>query len=235
MPDRARPSPNLQELAEANRAGAGDRGVPRFQATGEGFPAGMNVAPFSSEPFQVVHNLAVCSRREGKPCPLSMERPSSASSTTRTALWRRSALRRAGFTDAQIGLASRQAAGEPELSQVDTQQHAGNAAITGAAVGGGIGAVAGAVAVSVIPVVGPFLAGGLLAGALGGAALGAAVGTFAGPFIALGMSEHDAQNARHVEAGRNVVMVRTADRLEVAREILDQHGAYDDSMRAKPE
>ena len=146
------------------------------------------------------------------------------------------ALRRAGFTDPQIGLASRQAAGEPELSQVDTQQHAGNAAITGAAVGGGIGAVAGAVAVSVIPVVGPFLAGGLLAGAVGGAALGAAVGTFAGPFIALGMSEHDAQEyARHVEAGRNVVMVRTADRLELAREVLDQHGAYDDSMRAKPE
>jgi hypothetical protein len=146
------------------------------------------------------------------------------------------ALRRAGFTDQQLGLASRHAVGEPELAQVDTQQHAGDGAITGAAVGGGIGAVAGAVVAGAVPVVGPVLAGGLLVGALGGAALGAAVGTFAGPFIALGLTEHDAQEyARQIEAGRNVVVVRTSDRQELVRRILDEHGAYDDSMRAKPE
>jgi hypothetical protein len=146
------------------------------------------------------------------------------------------ALRRAGFTDQQLGLVSRHAAGEPELAQVDTQQRAGEGAITGAAVGGGIGAVAGAVVAGAVPLVGPALAGGLLVGVIGGAALGAAVGTFAGPFIALGLTEHDAQHyARHVEAGRNVVLVRTADRQDLARQILDEHGAYDDSMRAKPE
>ena len=146
------------------------------------------------------------------------------------------ALRRAGFTDQQIGLASRHAIGEPELPQVTAQQLAGDASLKGAAVGGGIGAVAGAVAAGVVPVIGPVLAGGLLVGALGGAALGAAVGTFAGPFIALGMSEKDAQEyARHVEAGRTAVIVHTTDRQELARKILDEHGAYDDSMRAKPE
>ena len=145
-------------------------------------------------------------------------------------------LRRAGFREDQLGLASRHwVADAPELAEVKLQQSAGEGAVAGAAVGGGIGAVAGAVAASVIPVAGPVLAGGLLA-ALGGAALGAAVGTFAGPFIAIGMSEADAQHyAQHVEAGRTVVLVRTADRQDEARGLLERLGAYDDSMRAKPE
>ncbi len=146
-------------------------------------------------------------------------------------------LRRAGFSEDQLGLASRHWVAEvPELAQVEMQHTAGDSAITGAAVGGGIGAVAGAVAASVIPVAGPVLAGGLLVGALGGAALGAAVGTFAGPFVALGLSDRDAQQyAQHVEAGRTVVLVHTEDRKDEARDLLVRHGAYDDSMRAKPE
>jgi hypothetical protein len=147
------------------------------------------------------------------------------------------ALRRAGFQDDQLGLASRHGVADaPELAQVEMQHSAGDSAVTGAAVGGGLGAVAGAVAASVIPVAGPVLAGGLLVGALGGAALGAAVGTFAGPFVALGLSEYDARHyAQHVEAGRTVVLVRTDDRKEEARDLLVSYGAYDDSMRAKPE
>ena len=146
-------------------------------------------------------------------------------------------LRRAGFPSNRIGLASRhQIRDIPETEQVELQRDAGAGAVAGAAVGGGVGAVAGAVAVSVIPVVGPVLAGGLLAGAVGGAAHGAAVGTFAGPFDALGLPHPDAQHyAQHVEAGRTVVMVRTDDRQEEARDILDRNGAYDDSMRVKPE
>jgi len=146
-------------------------------------------------------------------------------------------LHRAGFREDQLGLASRHwVADAPELAKVELQHRAGDSAITGAAVGGGLGAVAGGVAASVIPVAGPILAGGLLAGALGGAALGAALGTFAGPFVALGLSDYDAQSyAQHVEAGRTVVIVRTEDRQEEARDLLVRHGAYDDSMRAKPE
>ena len=146
-------------------------------------------------------------------------------------------LRRAGFTDDHLGLTSRQwIADVPDLVQVKLQRSAGDGAVTGAVVGGGLGAAAGAVAVSMVPLVGPVLAGGLLLGALGGAALGAAVGTYAGPFIALGLHESDAQRyAQHVEAGRTVVMVRTHDRKDEAQAILDHDGAYDDSMRAKPE
>ena len=55
-------------------------------------------------------------------------------------------------------------------------------------------------------------------------------------FVALGLSESDAQHyAQHVEAGRTVVMVRTHDRKDEAVALLDRDGAYDDSMRAKPE
>src|SRR6266481_3836505 len=79
-------------------------------------------------------------------------------------------LRRAGFPEDQLGLASRHwVADVPELAQVELQHTVGDGAITGAAVGSGLGAVAGAVAASVIPVAGPVLAGGLLVGALGGA------------------------------------------------------------------
>ncbi len=147
------------------------------------------------------------------------------------------ALRRAGFRDDQLGLAAREwIADAPDAAQVELQQTAGEGAVKGAAVGGSLGAIAGAVAVGLIPGVGPVLAGGLLAGALGGAALGAAVGVFMGPFVALGLPESDAQSyARHVEAGRTVVVVRTDDRQDEAVALLDRHGAYDDSMRVKPE
>jgi hypothetical protein len=65
---------------------------------------------------------------------------------------------------------------------------------------------------------------------------GGLLGTFAGPFIALGLSENDAQHyAQHLEAGRTVVIVRTDTRQEEARDIVVRNGAYDDSMRAKPE
>jgi hypothetical protein len=147
------------------------------------------------------------------------------------------ALHRAGFRDDQLGLAARAWVAEaPETAQVELQKDAGEGAVTGAAVGGGLGAVAGAAAVSLIPGAGPVLAGGLLVGALGGAALGAAAGAFMGPFVALGLSEADAQQyAQHVEAGRTVVVVRTDDRQDEAAALLDRHGAYDDSMRVKPE
>jgi hypothetical protein len=144
-------------------------------------------------------------------------------------------LRQAGFRDEQLGLASRHAVpAAPERSSVEAQERAGEGAVAGAAVGAGAGALAGAAAAALVPGVGPFLAGGLLA-TLGGAALGAAVGTFAGPFIALGLSEDEAQfYARHVEQGRTVVLVRTDDRKDEASAILERHGPYDDSMKAKP-
>src|SRR5262249_38595092 len=116
-------------------------------------------------------------------------------------------LRQVGFAEEQIGLASRRwIEAVPESAQVQLQQEAGKGAAAGAVVGGGVGLAAGALAAGLIPGVGPALAGGLL---LGSTALGAAAGTFAGPFVALGVSESDAQEyARHVEQGRTVVLVR---------------------------
>jgi len=144
------------------------------------------------------------------------------------------ALRQAGFNDQQISLLAREWV--PEVSdtvQVELQKRSEHGALTGAAVGGGIGAVAGAAAAALIPGVAPVVAGSLLLAALGGGALGAAVGTFAGPFLALGFSETSAHRyAQHLEAGRTVVVIQAGDREEEARSVLQQHGAYDDSMNA---
>jgi len=142
------------------------------------------------------------------------------------------ALRAAGFNDRQLSLVSRERVPEvPDREAVDLQQKAGKGATIGAVVGGGVGAAAGAVVGALLPPLAPFVAGGLLAGVLGGGALGAAVGTFAGPFVALGLSEDIAHHyAHHVEAGRTVVVVQAGNRVEEARQILQRHGAYDDSM-----
>ena len=79
------------------------------------------------------------------------------------------------------------------------------------------------------------VAGGLLLSLLMGGAAGAAAGAFAGPFIALGMSESDAQeHARFVEQGKTVLLVYSPDRHDLASRIMVQQGAYDDSMSSSP-
>jgi len=62
----------------------------------------------------------------------------------------------------------------------------------------------------------------------GGALLGAAGGSLVGTFVALEMSEDDAQYyARAVQKeGRTVVLVQTPDRRDEARAILDRNGAH---------
>jgi hypothetical protein len=144
-------------------------------------------------------------------------------------------LHRAGFPDSQLSLVARgQVPDVPEAVQVAPQRSAGDAAIAGAVVGTGVGAAFGVLAASLVPGLNLILGGGLLTAAFGGAALGAAVGTFAGPFVAMGLTEQDAQHyARHVEAGRTVVLVHLVhpgERETDARTILDDLGAYDDSM-----
>ena len=138
---------------------------------------------------------------------------------------------RAGFAHDTISLVTRD--GLADLASPSKtaarQEQAADGAATGAAVGAGAGLVAGAVAVSLIPGVGPLAAGTMVAGALGGAALGAAGGTFLGPFVALRMADRDARRlARHVEQGRSVLVVRTTERQEEARVILDRHNAHGD-------
>lgn len=136
----------------------------------------------------------------------------------------------AGFAHDDIGLASPgdtkvQVAHTPE-GEVEDVAAAG--AVTGAAAGGAFGAVAGALATALIPGIGPVLAGGILVGALTGGAAGAAIGTFAGPFIAMGFSEDEAEAYAHqVKAGRTLVVVRAAGRLEEAEQIMNEAGAIE--------
>jgi hypothetical protein len=142
----------------------------------------------------------------------------------------------AGFTHEHLALLAREWQGDlPPNVRVDLQNAAGEGATVGAVAGGGLGAAAGLVGASLIPGVGPVLWGGLLIGALTGAVAGATAGGFLGPFIAMEMSDSEARrHASHIEAGRTVVVVRTADRQEEARTILLKHGAYDDGMSAGP-
>jgi hypothetical protein len=141
-------------------------------------------------------------------------------------------LRKAGFCESQISLVARgEVPDVPEAVQVTPQRTAGDAAIAGAVLGSGVGAAAGVLAASLIPGLTVILARGILTAVLGGAALGAAVGTFAGPFIAMGLTEQDAQlYARHVEEGRTVVLVHPGDRETDARTILEDLGSCDESM-----
>lgn len=140
-------------------------------------------------------------------------------------------LHQSGFGHEQVSLLARErVAAAPDRATVDLQETAGTSAIVGAVAGGALGLAAGAVAAAVLPGIGPFVMGGLLATA-GGGALGAAFGAYAGPFVALGLNEDIAQHyARHVESGRTVVVVRAGERQDQARQILETHGAYDDSM-----
>jgi hypothetical protein len=132
---------------------------------------------------------------------------------------------KAGFPHDRIDMVTREGpvSATPNLH---LQNEAGNSAIVGAVGGAGAGAVAGAIISLLLPGIGTVIGGGLLIGIIGGAALGAAGGTFLGPFLALEMTEDDAHYYAHtLDAGRIVVIVKTADRFDEAQGILRRAGA----------
>jgi hypothetical protein len=129
-------------------------------------------------------------------------------------------LRRAGFSDEEIGFLSRV---EATGTGGDTE---GNA-VTGAISGGVIGGVLGAAVSLLIPGLGPALAGGILAATFGGVAVGATAGGIIGALTGLGVSDRDASfYQRELEAGRTIVTVKSADGAAQAAAILQQNGAY---------
>jgi hypothetical protein len=145
------------------------------------------------------------------------------------------ALKDAGFSPSQIGVASHAWSRQLEGVRVDEQHAAERGAVRGAVVGGGVGAALGLVGAVLVPGVIPILAGTALLAALGGGLAGATAGVFAGPFIALGYTEHEAhKHARAVEEGKTVVLVYAPGRQEEARDIMVEHGAYDESMSTSP-
>ncbi len=147
-------------------------------------------------------------------------------------------LRRAGFSDDQIGVAMRYEAtsgvmgGEDlDVDQDDTQAGAG--AVAGILGGLGLGALAGLGVLSgMIPVIGPAIAGGTLGVILTNAAVGAGVGGMVGALAGAGIPEDEAQYYQgEFEAGRVIVTVRPDGRADEARAVMHQFGAYDMSGR----
>ncbi|WP_447980046.1 DUF3341 domain-containing protein [Candidatus Nitrospira bockiana] len=147
------------------------------------------------------------------------------------------ALKAAGFTEGQIGLAMHRPQ-EPEPT-AETGTRAAEEAARGAVGGGVLGGLTGllvAVGVVAVPGLGPLLAGGALAGALGitgasvvtGAGVGAAAGGLAGSLVGMNIPDADAQQLEAgVRAGRVLVTVtvETGERAAAARRLLERHGA----------
>lgn len=108
-------------------------------------------------------------------------------------------LKRAGFTDDEIGVLG------PQRPAEDTDGEATAGAITG----GMVGALAGAVATGLIPGIGPVLATGLLTGILGGATTGGVLGALVG----LGIHEEKARHhEQQVLEGHTLVVVQAIGR-----------------------
>ncbi len=153
-------------------------------------------------------------------------------------------LRRAGFTEQEIGVTARDG-GHPAGREADAQTreadgggketHAKEGAIAGVAAGAGVGALWGlGILAGVLPGIGTAIAGGTLAAILSSAAAGAAGAGLAGTLIGLGIPEEEAKYYdREFQAGRVLVTVDAASRLKEAQSILVENGGYD--MDSAPE
>ena len=139
-------------------------------------------------------------------------------------------LREAGFSEAQLGVAARDAARTAGVEPEPVTGHgtkASEAAGTGVAAGAGIGALwALGISAGVLPAIGPVIAGGALASLVASAAGGAVAGGLVGSLIGLGIPEDEANRySQEFEAGRTIVTVHDEMRHAEATRILDRHGA----------
>jgi uncharacterized protein (TIGR02271 family) len=139
-------------------------------------------------------------------------------------------LRQAGFTKDQIGVAARNSDGTVKATgKKGTEgEHAAEGTLVGALAGAGIGGLIGlGVVAGVVPVIGPAIAAGTLGVILSNAAGGAAIAGLSGALIGWGMSEEDATYYEsEMKAGRYVVTVQAADRIDEAWRIMNQQGGY---------
>lgn len=140
------------------------------------------------------------------------------------------ALRRAGYTDDQIGVlgpdAPKEARERTGLKDDPTHSRWEEATGIGAAAGGltglGLGA---AVAAGLLSPLGPVVAGGALVALIASVGTGAVVGTVVGGLVGLGVPEDHAQwYANELEEGRVVVSVRAPD-ATAAADVLLAEGA----------
>lgn len=138
-------------------------------------------------------------------------------------------LKRNGFTEAQIGVASRRSDIERDVEEGDGDTMAAEGAATGLAAGAGLGALWGlGILAGAIPGIGPAIAGGTLGVLLSSAAAGAAAVGVAGALVGLGFSDEEAGFYEdEFKAGRTIVTVRSGTGRDLAQAILNQFGGYD--------
>jgi hypothetical protein len=140
-------------------------------------------------------------------------------------------LKRAGFTEKEIGVTAREPYEDEGAGAVAArgETHAKEGALAGVAAGAGVGALWGlGILAGVVPAIGPAIAGGTLAALLSSAAAGAATAGVAGTLIGVGIPEEEAEYyEREFRAGRTVVTVAADGRLSEAKAILQQSGGYD--------
>ena len=132
-------------------------------------------------------------------------------------------LRRAGFSEDEIGFLTRASTTDEAEPDSATAARAATGAVEGGVVGGTIGAIASLL----IPGIGPAIAGGILLATLGGAAVGAAAGSIIASLTGMGVPEEEAHfYQRELEAGRTIVTVKAASGYDEAVDILRRNGAY---------
>lgn len=139
------------------------------------------------------------------------------------------ALKRAGFTDEQIGVMSRHSEASAERTEDDTERHMEEGAVVGMATGAGVGALWGlGILGGMLPGIGPAIAGGTLGILLSSAAAGAAAAGLVGALVGMGIPEDEAAFYEgEFKAGRSIVTVHPRGRHADAVAILSKHGAYD--------
>jgi hypothetical protein len=143
------------------------------------------------------------------------------------------ALKRAGFREDQLGVATRSESQEPWPDR-DTGSKVAEGAAIGAATGAGVGVLWGlGVVAQIFPPLG-IVAGGTLMALLASAGTGAAVATVIGALVGLGVPEDEAAYYEsEVKSGRTLVTVRANGRFEEAWAILAQYGAYNRQTPAR--
>ena len=134
-------------------------------------------------------------------------------------------LKRAGYSENEIGFLARASATE---SEDDTLK----SATTGAVEGGVIGGVLGAAAALLIPGFGPAIAGGILLATFGAAGIGALAGTLIGTLVSIGVPEEEAHHyKRELEKGHTIVTVKATSGYDDVLAILRNNGAKDAKIR----
>jgi len=127
----------------------------------------------------------------------------------------------AGFPPEQVGILAPHRPPQDGVTQTSKlEDRATEGAVVGAVAGGVLGAGLGTLAVVTIPVFGAVVAGGIASAILGSTALGATVGSVLGPFVAMGLSEEEAEHyAGKFRRGQSLVFVRPDGREDEAIEI----------------